>query len=102
MSATLLLLRITDALVAAKKACRYRVMDKPELLSDAFMKWVTGEIDKETKRIIGEHKEQIESEIESTRKDIVARAGLRLAKLVDYHQMNDRLVITIHDKRGDD
>ena len=75
-------------------------MSNTPTLMETFDSYLKDSIDRATKQIIADHKEQIDKEIEEVRQDIVAKFALRMSKMVDYQHMNDRLVITIHDTRG--
>lgn len=75
-------------------------ISKAPTLMETFDGYLKSSIDDATKRIVSEHKEQIEKEIEEARQDIVAKFALRMSRMVDYQHGNDRLVITIHDSRG--
>lgn len=75
-------------------------MSNTPTLMETFDSYLKDSIDRATKQIIADHKEQIDKEIEEARQDIVAKFALRMSKMVDYQHMNDRLVITIHDNRG--
>ena len=50
---------------------------------------------KEVDKIIEKHKEQMQTEIDEVRQEVIAKSALRIARYTDLQQMGDKLIITV-------